>query len=297
MRVLGNLISKVGDRVPIKKLPRRVQIEITNHCEMGCPGCGGRGGTVGFMQVEEFKEVLTKLPNSVERVEVIGRGDIFYHPDIYEILDLCGEWKRFCAATDTHGSFSELDCQRIIRSRAFAKIKFSIDGATQETYQVYRRTGDLNVCIQNMKKLVEARGKNKLPHLIWKLIVMKHNEHETEKARAMAEKIGIEFMLQKFVLSYWTVDRKLDYLVPSNPEWLRMPRKQLQPCSLWTREPFIRWNGDVYPCCVYIEPNPEYRMGNIFEADLREIWFGKRFMQWRNNVKAGLVEICNNCHR
>lgn len=293
----SNIFRKIKRRLPIKKLPTRVQIEITNYCEMGCPGCGGRGGTVGFMEVEEFKEVLTKLPKSVERLQIIGRGDIFYHPEVYDVLETVGERKPFCSVTDTHGSFDELNSIRIIESKAFAKLTFSVDGASQETYQVYRRNGKLDVCLENMRTMIEARGKADLPRLIWKMIVMKQNEHEIEKARAMATEIGIEFMLHKFVLSCWTIEWNLDYLVPSNRKWLRLPRNKPDSCHLWNREPVIRWNGDLYPCCVFIEPNPEYIMGNIFEQNFKEIWFGKRFMQWRNNVKAGLVEICNNCHR
>lgn len=61
----------------------------------------------------------------------------------------------------------------------------------------------------------------------------------------------------------------------------------------------IEHNGDVYPCDFFVEP--EYRLGNVMEAPLREIALSEKFMQFRfSKTPAGSsCEFCpwfGQCH-
>jgi MoaA/NifB/PqqE/SkfB family radical SAM enzyme len=70
----------------------------------------------------------------------------------------------------------------------------SIDGASPETYGIYRVRGDFDAVINNIERInVHKRAHaSDLPHLVWQFVVFGHNEHEIPIAREMAERLGME---------------------------------------------------------------------------------------------------------
>lgn len=69
----------------------------------------------------------------------------------------------------------------------------SIDGATENTYSRFRRGGDFNLVIDNVKRLVAAkkRLKSYTPLLDWQFLVFQHNIHEIELAKELTYSIGV----------------------------------------------------------------------------------------------------------
>jgi radical SAM protein with 4Fe4S-binding SPASM domain len=47
-------------------------------------------------------------------------------------------------------------------------------------------------------------------------------------------------------------------------------------------------DGDVTPCCFGL---PRYKIDNIFEKSLYQIWNGKRFREFRKNQR----KVCRGC--
>ena len=71
----------------------------------------------------------------------------------------------------------------------------SIDGASQETYQVYRRRGNLDTVIANIRKINHYKQLHRsgFPMLGWQFVVFGHNEHEIPVARELAKSLGMVF--------------------------------------------------------------------------------------------------------
>ena len=70
----------------------------------------------------------------------------------------------------------------------------SIDGATQATYQRYRKKGNLEIAFHNIAKLVAAKkalGKG-TPVICWQYLAFEHNAHEIPLAKELAAKMGID---------------------------------------------------------------------------------------------------------
>lgn len=78
----------------------------------------------------------------------------------------------------------------------FRVLSISIDGATNETYQIYRRGGNFNRVINNIKKInyYKKKYKIKFPEPIWQFVIFGHNEHELPLAKEMAEKLDMKFV-------------------------------------------------------------------------------------------------------
>jgi radical SAM protein with 4Fe4S-binding SPASM domain len=152
-------------------------------------------------------------------------------------------------------------------------IRFSVDGASEETYRENRVGGKFINVFENMKKVVDAH-QGKKTRIEWQFLPLKNNEHEVEKARKMAHEIGIHFFTKGF--------RETDPdLAPQNQKY---KSKFLQkPCKDIYKQIGFYWNGDVVPCCYDVDGKEI--MGNIMESHLEEIWNNQKYIEFRKKVE------------
>jgi quercetin dioxygenase-like cupin family protein len=140
----------------------------------------------------------------------------------------------------------------------FRSITCSIDGATEETYQKYRVNGSLAKVLGNIRKLnsIKERYESALPALRWQFIVFGHNEHEIDRARELAEELGMDFSLKLSWDSEFSPVRdqakvKRELGAASRQEYSRLFGSDYRHfiChELWSF-PQINWDGRVLGCC------------------------------------------------
>jgi hypothetical protein len=150
----------------------------------------------------------------------------------------------------------------------------SIDGANQQTYEIYRKGGNFDVVIENIKKINQYKKKyhSQLPFLKWQFVAFGHNEHEIKKARQMAQELGMSFYVKLCWCTFSPVkDKDLirsesgtgaatreEYIQKFGREYLRDICTQL-----WVK-PQINFDGKMLGCCC----NYRGDFGNAFEQGL-----------------------------
>ena len=69
----------------------------------------------------------------------------------------------------------------------------SIDGATQPVYERFRRNGDLELVLSNVRRLVDAKRelRKRTPAWSWNILAFEHNAHEIPLAARMARQLGV----------------------------------------------------------------------------------------------------------
>lgn len=302
--------------------PKQILIEPTNKCKMGCPGCGGRGGKIGYMEVDQFAALMQELGPHVEKLVLHNRGDSFYHPGIYDMLEIVGKYPHIQSLIHTHGSL-DIDAEAVVKLGGLHELVFSVDGATQESYQPYRRNGDIEKCFDNMRTLQDTKKKYgaHYPIITWKFIVMKTNEHEMHLAPKMAKEIGCDklqfapfgvgwMMFEQKRPEYWLpyfekfvpTDKRyldVDYAALMRGEVKRRVLPDYSHCFLVNiTKPIIRWNGDVAPCCACLEPHAN-TMGNVFkQGSYKEIWESEKYRRFRRQavISCKVMMPCKQCH-
>jgi len=57
----------------------------------------------------------------------------------------------------------------------------------------------------------------------------------------------------------------------------------------------ITWDGRVIPCCF--DKDARHEFGDVNQQTFREIWFGKRYTEFREAVLSSRnqIDICTNC--
>jgi hypothetical protein len=185
-------------------LPSRLYVETTAACNISCeqaccaPETGiTRTRTAGMLDFDLFRRVVDEAAPSLARIDFFNYGEAFLHKRAVEMCEyIKAHFPHIYLYTSTNGlAFSEAQVRRLVQS-GIDEVTFSIDGATPESYVRYRKRGNFDKAIQNLRCAVEekrAAGRD-VPFINWRYILFTHNDSEAEMARArqMAAEIGVD---------------------------------------------------------------------------------------------------------
>jgi len=188
----------------VPPLPSRLYIETTAACNISCdqaccaPETGiTRTRQAGMLDFELFKRVVDEAGPALVRIDFFNYGEAFLHKRAVEMCEyIKRQFPHIYLYTSTNGlAFSEEQIRRLIRS-GIDEVTFSIDGATPESYVKYRRRGDFEKAIRNLRIAAEEKrtGGRDVPFLNWRYILFTHNDSDQEMqlAREMALSLGVD---------------------------------------------------------------------------------------------------------
>lgn len=249
------------------KVPRKIQIDASSHCQLACPVCPTANGKAravlgaGHLRVENFRQLLDANPE-IEEIELSNYGEMFLNPQLSELLACAFE--RQVTVSGSNGvnlNFARADSLEAVVKYRVRGLTCSIDGATQEIYSQYRVKGDLDAVLENVDRIRQLRRENgsAFPMLVWQFIVFGHNEHEIATAKSMARERGMDFLprlswdpgfspvedrsLVSIQTGLGAADRA-EYREKQGREYARDVCLQL-----W-RAPVVNWDGRMLGCCV-----------------------------------------------
>ncbi|MGP0073677.1 MAG: SPASM domain-containing protein [Bryobacteraceae bacterium] len=247
--------------------PRAVQIDASSHCQLACPVCPTANGLArpvlgaGHLKLSDFQRLLDDNPE-IREVELSNYGEMFLNPRLPDLLACAYERKVVVSGSNgVNLNFaSDAALNAVVKFRVKA-LTCSIDGATGETYSRYRINGNLERVLAHIDRIRELRKLSgaAFPLLDWQFVVMGHNEHEIESARAMARARGMHF----FPRLSWSADhspvvnhdlvRIQTGLGAASREEFR-EKKGVEYtrdiCHQLWRAPVINWDGKMLGCCV-----------------------------------------------
>jgi radical SAM protein with 4Fe4S-binding SPASM domain len=289
-------------------VPFSISIEPTTACNLRCPECpsGLRAFSrpTGNLRSDFFRKTIDDLHRDLSFLIFYFQGEPYINPDFLDMVQYASQ-RGIYTITSTNGHFlNEENARKTIES-GLDRLIISVDGSTQEVYEQYRKSGKLEVVLQGARNVVKWKKelKSKTPHLIFQFLVVRPNEHQIPEIYKLAEEIGIDEVRLKTAQIY-------DYaqgnpLIPNQDRYSRY-RKQadgsyriknqlLNHCwKLW-HACVITWDGVVVPCCF--DKDAQYRMGNLQEQSLREVWQQQPYREFRQQLMKGRdkIDICTNC--
>ena len=245
----------------------------------------------GVMSEEVFYVVLDNLKEfGIRKAYLHFQGEPFLNPLTPKFAKILKQ-NKFEVGIFTNGmAFNDKNIKEVTDAE-IDLIRFSIDGASEETYQKNRVGGKFARVYDNLKKVAHAH-KGKKTRIEWQFLALRNNEHEIEKAEELARELGIDF----FVKGYRVTDPDL---APLNDQY--RSRHMKKPCTDIYHQIGVYWNGDIVPCCYDVDGKEI--MGNLHENSLADIWNSDKYRSFRKKVgnfrKAPDDEpyICRNCLR
>lgn len=288
--------------------PITISIEPTTACNLRCPECpsGLRAFSrpTGNLKEDFFRKIIDELGNRLFYLIFYFQGEPYINPKFLEMVKYASS-KGIYTITSTNGHFLNDEKSRQTIESGLSRIIISVDGTTQETYESYRREGNLESVLEGARNLVKWKKKlkSKTPHIIFQFLVVKPNEHQIPEIYRLAEEIGIDEVKLKTAQVYDyengnelipTIDRYSRYRKGSDGKYI-IKNQLLNHCwKLW-HSCVITWDGMVVPCCF--DKDAKYKLGDLKKDAFRQIWHNKNYRQFREKILTGRdqIDICRNC--
>ena len=295
------------EKIPIPtSIPVRMCIELTNRCNLNCPFClvGQQNDkeitahdeldrNMGGMDIDLCKKIILDAKKfGIKEINLTFQGEplMYKRKWFLELVRLCKQ-EGLKSIVYTNGLLLDPEYSRSIINAGMEEIRFSVDGITQEVYELNRVGGKFEKVYNNMKDFVKISKEEKSKiKLIWQFIVLRNNENQITKAKAMANEIGINLELKTFAES-------VPESAPKNINYRRKLRPL--PCTDIYTQLMVYWNGDVVSCCYDLEGDQV--MGNLNSNSIKEIWHGEKYNNFRKRLKDSVFspklqpEFCKGC--
>lgn len=228
--------------------PSTLVVETTVRCNLRCPQAACipnndpavRTRDADFLEADAFRRVTDELAGHLAHVMFYNYGDPFVHVGAEDMLaQLHRTSPDAHVITSTNGApLSSLErARKLVASEGLDRIMFTISGVTQESYSRYHVRGRLDLALQGMTNVLQAKRELGLskPVVQWKYLVFNWNdsEAEIEAALRLAEEYGVdEFSLHLTVLPAGAASFRFS---PGGPTFARY-RKHIDNAFGYTRQ-------------------------------------------------------------
>jgi radical SAM protein with 4Fe4S-binding SPASM domain len=315
-RKLTNLLVKeiqtAMGQVRLIYVPNKLTIDIGNICNLRCPLCptgrGDRSAAKGLMKMGDFETIVNEMAPYLTHLDLHNWGEPLLHPDLVPMIRYA-KGRSVPVYMSTNLTMMDRTKAEELMATRLEKVFISCDAASPETYDLYRKGGDFETVINNIRVLVKAREQVGNTYTRLKLLfhVFKHNQHEIEKVQRLAMGLGVELVIDRMRTDMGkeiletaseSIDRDKEW-IPELPDYcpFDMEKKENRwPTScrdLWTTA-VVNWNGDVFPCCsVY---GDQYAFGNALEKGFSAVWNNEKYRSARMEVRRGSGRTRTVCH-
>jgi len=277
-------------RPKLAALPVEYIVETTAKCNLYCPMCPRETHKQpkADMSGAVFERLARESGSTAEHMMLIGLGEPFMDPHIFERIELCHQHS-ISTLLSTNGTFlDERIAERLLTS-SLEQITLSFDGATKESFEYYRKGAKFEKVRDNFVRFARMKhARRSKMQVVVQMVRMERNAAEVaEFVRFWSAVPGVD-----------QIRIKEDETNLMRPEAGHTAEDWKYPCHyLWRGPLYFKQNGDVYPCCqsYMLDGAP---LGNIEEHPLERIWNSDEMQRMRRAHaagRAGEIDVCARC--
>ena len=252
----------------VSGMPYSLTIDPGGSCPLRCPFCEQTYNDFDlsreFLKFSDFKKIIDYFQDFLLHINLFNWGEPLLNSQISQMIEYASSLKIITAIHTNLNFLTPELAENLVRSN-FIETVVSIDGASELSYQKYRKNGSFKTAYGNLKLLCQKKKDlgAKDANITWKFLVFRHNEGEIEKAQQMANDMGIPVKFSFAVASgdFESTLKKYD----SKNFREKFCKDYDCPCHQLWRGPIIQSNGDILPCCLV------YQKSIFLEIFLRRI--------------------------
>jgi wyosine [tRNA(Phe)-imidazoG37] synthetase (radical SAM superfamily) len=180
-----------------------VMFEPSFLCQLDCPACfpsrkDRRKVKVPpyNMPLELFKKVIDdicKAGLTVDCIDFKGRGEPLMNGDVWKMARYARDhFPESTISIDTNGNFEYAEDSI---NAGLSQLYVCVDGCFQDSYEIYRRKGDIDKAFGFMEQFAKAKKRcGKSTELVWKYLLFGHNDSDSEliEAQKKAMELGVD---------------------------------------------------------------------------------------------------------
>jgi len=250
-----------------------------------------------MMSFDELKIIADKIKPFAKQVYLHLYGEPLLNKDIFLMTQYVSKFSRVNISTNGQLINTEIAEKLIISG--VTDVIVSIDGVTQDVYEMYRVGGDIKKALSALEILVSA---NQLygnhVNILPQFIVFRHNEHQIDQFKKICRSLGLKPQFKApFIANNSFFQRSSDHQY-----WRKYFTNFGRYCSALSKDcdtirsaMTILLDGSVVPCCY--DYQGMHSFGNIFQQDVLDIWKSPQYYKFRYDAYWGKIpKFCiDNC--
>jgi uncharacterized Fe-S cluster-containing radical SAM superfamily protein len=272
--------------------PHAIAIEITNACNLRCTMCNliKMERPPRMMDMDVYRTIIDRCAEAGIRIARLHTfGETLIHPRLVEMLEYARE-QSIETWISTNGLLLDEDMGRRLLRAGISMVRFSVEGATKETYEKIRVNGHWETLLTNMKRFREMRDEiNPETRIGLNTVVMKDTIDEIPRMRSVFGRFvdEIEFSALEGLGATGMELSKDQFL--ETLDW-----DGRIPCRLLWDVMCVNVDGSASVCVADVEMN--HVVGNVVDDDLLTLWRGPVYRSLRLAHRRGRFEsICTTC--
>lgn len=277
-----------------------LMIELTNRCNLRCPTCFSHQDNreKRDMTFNDFKKFLDENHMLIDSLSLYNYGEPLLNKDLPLMIAYAKKKRVSYIKIATNGmKLTPSKSEKLIKS-GLDYLSISLDGATKESYEIFRKGGKFKQVVTNIAHLVKTRNAMKsLLKIEIQFIIMQHNEHEISDIEKLAKNLQVDRLRLKTLL---IKDALWKNYLPKNEIFSRYSQKHIKDkCLKPLKELVINCDGTVIPCCYIVKDDiNKFKMGNIFKNSLKEIISSKKYQDFviTSTTQKNKLSSCINCN-
>ena len=287
-----------GDKYLFKQCTQ-IFLEITNYCNFKCLHCYADFNNKNnkFLTCREVEEIIKKLNLKSVDIRVTG-GEPFLNKEIRSILKSITESIQPLTRHSivTNGSFDVNDA--LYALELGYEMQISLYGLNEELFNLFTQTNKnyFKKIMQNLYILSKTKFKN---NIVIQISSNKLTYKKIDEFVQFSKSLGFKYNINR-PASVGRAVKNWEKLELSKTEKIQLAQRTKSKnldfcyhlCQLhWTA---IDVNGNVTPCTFFRADNKKNIIGNIFNDSFLDIWWSKKYDNFRN-CNPNLVDKCKNC--
>ena len=292
----------------ISGLPISMAIEPTTACNLRCPDCpsGLRSFTrpTGRLDTQLFEKIIQEVSDHLLYLTFYFQGEPYLNPQFLDMVRIANQHKIYTTTSTNAHFLDDANAKKTVES-GLNRLIISIDGASQATYESYRKEGELTKVLEGTANILKWRKqlKSNGPKVVWQFLVVKPNEHEIPRIKQLAKQYGVDKVAFKTAQIYDyengnelipTIDKYSRYKQNGDGKFHIKSELEDKCWKMW-QSCVITWDGQVIQCCF--DKDAQHSMGNVGEQSFASIWQSQPYQRFRKALLNGRsqIEICKNC--
>ena len=274
--------------------PERLDIELTNACQLECIMCprgiGKMNRPIGFMDWDLFLKIIAESRGKTKHVWAHVFGESLLHPDcdvMIARLSLYG----FHVGLSTNCMLLDSERSKSLMTSGLDCLILSLDSLDKKKFEQIRKGANFEQVLENIENCIEVRRQmpHAKTHLLVQIIDFDDSASEIEAAKERFDN-KLEGIGEVFLKGYSTYGGTVPaYSSKTSPCYG-------DSCEMANRALTVLWNGDVTICCHDV--NGDYVFGNVNESRIVDLWNSQERKAFHRRIcdrNFSDMKMCQNC--
>lgn len=296
--------------------PRAILVETTKACNLKCPNCR-RNYESGSIYSEPGAQHLTVgalwriiATTNVQYIRWEGDGEPLMNPNFKDLMRFCKQMGIKSMMT-SNGTLLNEGWIEFLEEHGMTRIHVSFDAATKDTYEKVKLGADYEKTLHNCKLVGDSKIQLFMNTVLFNDAIVDELPRYVEQAKQVGA-TGIHYMkMQQDSLDFGSPPNLLQHQNTIKRFNELTKRSGLLvvgtcsdiptfvPCYDPFTMPWVLLNNDVYACTYLANlrryevyqgelidvPYQNYRMGNLEDNWMKDIWFGGDYRHLRRRLR------------